>query len=200
MKRYAGAILRAARALARRAGAAVCLRVSEWFAVHGLDGLIPWRLALLRLAGIRVRGPTFIDRGFRCLYPQNLVIGRHVSMGHDNHLWCFTPVRIGSYTITAKDLRIVSASHDVSTFEPLPGQEVEIGPGCWIGARVTILGGARIGRGCVVGAGSVVRGNLPDWSVAAGVPARVIRLREPAAQIWNPFGSYTQETLADSEP
>jgi acetyltransferase-like isoleucine patch superfamily enzyme len=151
--------------------------------------------AFLKLAGVRVGRPVFIDHGFRCIRPRNITIERCVSLGHDNHIWAFTPVRIGHHTVSAKDLLIISASHDVATFEPLAGQEVEIGPGCWIGARVTILGGVKIGKGCVIGAGALVRTSLPDWSVAAGVPARVIRRREPAGKIWNHFGHYSVKEL-----
>jgi acetyltransferase-like isoleucine patch superfamily enzyme len=150
---------------------------------------------LLRVAGLKINGVAFIDRGFRCIQPQNITVDDKVSLGHDNHIWAFTPVRIGHHTMTAKDLLIISASHDVSTFEPLVGQEVEIGPGCWIGARVTILGGVKIGRGCVIGAGSVVRTSIPDWSVAVGVPAKVIRKREPSLKIWNQFGEYSVRDL-----
>ena len=52
---------------------------------------------------------------------------------------------------------------------------VSIGDGCWIGARTTVLGGASIGPGCIIAAGSVVTGNIPAHSLAAGVPARVKR-------------------------
>jgi len=54
---------------------------------------------------------------------------------------------------------------------------VEIGHACWIGDRVTILSGARIGNGAVIGAGSVVRSAIPAFGVAVGVPARPIRAR-----------------------
>jgi len=52
---------------------------------------------------------------------------------------------------------------------------VRIGEGSWIGAAAVIM--ADVGRGCVIGAGSVVTNPIPDWVVAAGVPARVIRSR-----------------------
>ncbi|MDD5247876.1 MAG: DapH/DapD/GlmU-related protein [Rhodocyclaceae bacterium] len=52
---------------------------------------------------------------------------------------------------------------------------IEIGDGCWIGARTIILGGVRMGPGCVVGAGSVVTRNVPANVLVAGVPARVVR-------------------------
>ena len=50
-----------------------------------------------------------------------------------------------------------------------------IGPDVWIGAGSIIM--ANVGRGCVIGAGSVVTKHIPDWSVAAGNPAKVIRQR-----------------------
>lgn len=54
---------------------------------------------------------------------------------------------------------------------------VSIGEGTWIGASATILDGVSIGKGCVIGAGSLVTGDIPDYGVAVGVPARVIRTR-----------------------
>jgi len=54
---------------------------------------------------------------------------------------------------------------------------VHIGTGTWLGAGVTVLDGVRIGRGCIVGAGSVVTRDLPDHSVALGVPARRMQQR-----------------------
>lgn len=153
------------------------------------------KINLYKCIGISISNPVFIDSGFQCINPRNIKIGNHVSLGHDNHIWAFLPVKIGHHTITARDLLIISASHDVSTFEPISGQEVEIGPGCWIGARVTILGGVKIGKGCVIGAGSLIRESIPDWSVAVGVPARAIRKREAANMIWNQFGWYSRKEL-----
>ena len=52
---------------------------------------------------------------------------------------------------------------------------MSIGAGSWLGAGAIILPGARIGRNVVVAAGSVVRGEVPDRCVVAGVPARIVR-------------------------
>jgi acetyltransferase-like isoleucine patch superfamily enzyme len=153
------------------------------------------KIRLLGIAGVNVAQPLFIDRGFRCINPQLITIGHHSSFGHDNHIWAFSHVHIGHHTMTAKDLLIISGSHDVSTFEPIGGQDVTIGPGCWIGARVTILGGVTIGTGCVLGAGAVVRTSLPDWSVAVGIPAKVIHQRKLAEKIWHQFGWYNRDEL-----
>lgn len=64
---------------------------------------------------------------------------------------------------------------------PLKTGAVRIGEGTWIGERSAILRGARIGRFCVIGANSVVRGEIPDFSIAVGAPARVVgSTRDPA--------------------
>lgn len=56
---------------------------------------------------------------------------------------------------------------------------VSIGAGCWLGTGAVILPGAHLGRNVVVGAGSVVRaGDYPDFSVVAGVPAKVVRVHD----------------------
>lgn len=51
---------------------------------------------------------------------------------------------------------------------------IHIGRGTWIAERVAVLRGARIGRCCIIGANSVVRGDVPDFSIAVGSPARVV--------------------------
>jgi acetyltransferase-like isoleucine patch superfamily enzyme len=59
-------------------------------------------------------------------------------------------------------------------WNPLASAPVRIGRGTWVGERVAVLAGARIGRFCVIGANSVVNGEIPDHSVAVGSPARVV--------------------------
>jgi len=149
----------------------------------------------LRLAGIQAGRRVIVSFGFQCIYPSNIILQDLVCLGHNNIFWAFHRIVVGSRTQTARDLLIVSGSHDVNSYEPLANQEVVIGQGCWIGARVTILGGVRVGKGCVIGAGSIVKESIPDWSIAVGSPARVVATRKPAASIWNYFGAYSPEDL-----
>lgn len=58
-------------------------------------------------------------------------------------------------------------------------REVTIGDDCWIGGNVIILPGVTIGKGCTIGAGSVVTKNIPDYSVAIGSPAKVVKKVKP---------------------
>ena len=53
--------------------------------------------------------------------------------------------------------------------------EVTIGSDCWIGGQTVILPGVRIGKGCTIAAGAVVTKDIPDFSVAIGAPARVVK-------------------------
>lgn len=59
---------------------------------------------------------------------------------------------------------------------------IHIEDGCWIGARVTVLGGVRIGRGSVVAAGAVVTRDVPENCLVGGVPARLLRQLESSDQ------------------
>lgn len=106
---------------------------------------------------------------------------------------CYESVTIGTDTMIGFDVLIGDGrGHSVDWADRVRDQEiyrtpnaintktmsyrpVDIGPGCWIGARVIILPGVRIGEGCTIGAGSVVTKPIPDFSVAAGNPARVVR-------------------------
>ena len=57
---------------------------------------------------------------------------------------------------------------------PLETAPIRIGRGTWIAERVAVLRGADIGRCCIIGANSVVKGTIPDYSIAVGTPARVV--------------------------
>jgi lipopolysaccharide O-acetyltransferase len=57
---------------------------------------------------------------------------------------------------------------------PLRTAPTRIGAGTWVGERTAILRGADVGRRCIIGANSVVKGDIPDGSIAAGAPARVV--------------------------
>lgn len=85
-------------------------------------------------------------------------------------------VYIADHTHAYDDPDAPSLEQGITDIRP-----VEIGDGAWLGQNVTVLPGVRIGRGCVVAAHSVVSTDLPDFSLAAGAPARVIRRFGPAA-------------------
>jgi acetyltransferase-like isoleucine patch superfamily enzyme len=83
-------------------------------------------------------------------------------------------VVISAFTTVLDSDHTVSADCPNVLWNPLATSPVRIGSGTWIGERVAVLRGSNIGRGCIIGANSVVRGEIPDNSIAVGAPARVV--------------------------
>ncbi|HEY2762405.1 MAG TPA: acyltransferase [Pseudonocardiaceae bacterium] len=110
-------------------------------------------------------------------------IGDKVVFGGSTVVNCYLDVEIGAACLVADCVYIVDFDHRTTDLElPIKDQgivksPVRIGPGTWVGAKVTVLRGAQVGRGCVLGANAVVRGRVPDYGVAVGSPARVVRNR-----------------------
>lgn len=61
---------------------------------------------------------------------------------------------------------------------------IYIGDESWLGVNVVVVGNVHIGKHCVIGSNSVVKGNIPDYSVAVGIPARVIKRYDEKCKKW----------------
>ena len=114
---------------------------------------------------------------------EGLWIGDRSSIGCDGFIGCSGRIAIGSDVMMGPGVRIFSENHafdDLSRSIKSQGVSrsfVEIGDNCWIASGVTITAGVTIGSGVVIAAGSVVTRDIPNDSVAGGVPARVLRKR-----------------------
>ena len=110
-----------------------------------------------------------------------LRIGDHCVIGRGSHIVAHHSIVIGDNVFTGPYVYITDQNHgyadpDVPIGRQWPSNTaVSIGAGTWLGAGVIVLPGACIGRNVAVAAGSVVRGQVPDRCVVAGVPARVVR-------------------------
>jgi len=118
----------------------------------------------------------------RC-HEGSLRIGDKVVFGKDNTVNCYLDVEIGAATLVADWVYVCDFDHVVADITlPIKDQgivktPVRIGPDCWLGVKTSVLRGTRIGRGCVLGAHAVARGDIPDYAIAVGTPARVVRDR-----------------------
>ena len=103
--------------------------------------------------------------GHRCLMygTRGIHIGRDALLANDVQLIC------GNHTFAHRDLPIRA--------QPVAGAPIVIEDDVWLGASVIVLGGTTIGKGCVVGAGAIVTRSLPPYSIAMGIPARVVGVR-----------------------
>jgi acetyltransferase-like isoleucine patch superfamily enzyme len=119
----------------------------------------------------------------RC-HEGSLRVGEKVVFGRDDTVNCYLDVEIGAATLLSDWVYICDFDHiteDVT--RPIKDQgivksPVRIGPDGWLGVKVSVLRGSRVGRGCVIGAHAVVRGDLPGYSIAVGAPATVVRDRQ----------------------
>lgn len=112
-------------------------------------------------------------------------IGERTTVGEQSLIYASCNISIGNDVMIGPRLYVVDTQHGTELGLKMNLQKnrenpVIIGDDCWIGANVTILPGVKLGNGCVVGAGSVVLKDVPDYTVVAGVPARVIRKRVEA--------------------
>jgi acetyltransferase-like isoleucine patch superfamily enzyme len=146
-----------------------------------------------------------IEPGAVILHPENISLGDRVYVGHfavlngyhAGELVCGPGTWIGQHCLlhgagglvigaevgVGPGCRILTSTHsDPGPGEPIMGgpldlAPVRIGDGSDLGCNAVILPGVTVGRGVQVGAGAVVREDLPDYSVAVGVPARILRRR-----------------------
>ena len=93
-------------------------------------------------------------------------------------------VRIGRYTHTGSNCKIMLGSHDFNHGESIPygekytSKNVEIGDCVWLGSDVTISGNVKIGEGAIVAIGSVVVKDVPAFAIVGGNPAQIIKYRD----------------------
>ena len=109
-------------------------------------------------------------------------IGDYVVLGRFSIIAAKKSITIGRFTQIAPFCQILDQEHGCESNELIINQrsvlgEVVIGEDCWLGTGVTVLSNSSIGDGSIVGAGSVVRGAIPEGEIWAGVPARFIRRR-----------------------
>lgn len=139
-----------------------------------------FRLTTKRGSRLNIGPHTLFERQCSVTIEGHLEIGSDCFFNEGLHLVCVKNVSIGNRVRCGERVSIHDENH---VFEPWPSGDraqlttdpVCIGDDVWLGANVVVLPGASIGAGTVIGANSVVRGEIPPGVLAAGVPARVVR-------------------------
>lgn len=122
---------------------------------------------------------AFINPPFYCDYGSNIEVGKNFFANYNCMILDVAKVVIGDNCQMAPNVAVYTAGHPVhpdtrnTAYEY--GIEVTIGDNVWIGGNTVICPGVHIGSNTVIGAGSVVTKDIPDWVIAAGNPCRVIR-------------------------
>ena len=110
-------------------------------------------------------------------------------------------VTIGDRVMFGPFVSIFGATHETEVQSRRDGIEyarpVSIGDDCWVGGNVTIMPGVAIGKGCTIAAGSVVTKDIPDFSVAMGTPARVVKKVDPVPDLKKPGGESSAKGIPE---
>jgi acetyltransferase-like isoleucine patch superfamily enzyme len=128
---------------------------------------------------------------------KTLFIGDNVEFNDRVHITAFSSVIIGNNVLLASNIYISDTIHgsyvgdkfdSPPTLPPnsrkLSYKSVRISDNVWIGEGVCILPGVTIGKGVIIGANSVVTKNIPDYTIAVGSPARVIKIFDFESNLW----------------
>lgn len=142
-----------------------------------IDALVP-----NHAEGAYIQGPVQFDYGIFTTLGKNFYANFNLTVLDT------CPVHIGDNVLLGPNVSILTPMHPLcyqernmrvrpngELYDYEYGRPITIGDNCWIAGNVTICGGVTIGNGCVIGAGSVVTRDIPDNSLAAGNPCRVIR-------------------------
>lgn len=142
-----------------------------------LDELLP-----NRGEGAYLQGPLNFDYGLYFKTGRNFYANFNLTV-----LDC-CPVTVGDNVFMGPNVSLMTPVHpfrwqdrnpkvkaDGTVYDDEYAKPIVIGDNCWLASNVTVCGGVNIGEGCVIGAGSVVTRDIPENSLAAGNPCRVIR-------------------------
>ena len=167
------------------------------FAHFGRHSHIGWKAMRLEgLGHISVGDGTYIASGVQLTAWENrkgqhftptIAIGNGCTIRENCHITAVNSISIGNHLLTGTNVLITDNSHGEVTYEQmqLPPDSrpvyskgpVVIGNNVWLGNNVCVMPGVTIGDGAIIGANSVVTHDVPAYSVAAGIPAKIIKVR-----------------------
>ena len=137
--------------------------------------------------GIDVGRGGFLGRG-TILSCKNgdITLGDHANLGFHCEIFSGSSVTVGAHALFAAQVYLVGGGHEFEgrdaavIDQPRTSHGIVLGDNVWLGTGAKVLDGVRIGSDSVIGANAVVTKDLPQGAIAAGVPARVLRLRSEA--------------------
>jgi acetyltransferase-like isoleucine patch superfamily enzyme len=151
-------------------------------------GLSKVRAAIFNLKSFPIRYKLkFCGKGVRIQMPVSFHGLRCISIDDDTsiaafvHMWGWGEIVIGKRVMIASNSSITTITHDYHDSKmnkTIVLKKIVIEDDVWVGANSVIMPGVTLGKGCVIGAGSVVTKDVPPMQIVAGVPARFVKMRE----------------------
>jgi lipopolysaccharide O-acetyltransferase len=137
-----------------------------------------------------------VTRNNEQTFSPRIVIGNHVRISHWTHIGATNYVEIGDNVLMGSKVVVIDHNHGLYSVNPTSLEiapslrpldhdgKVIIGANVWLGDGVAVLPGSTIGKGCVIAANSVVNGTIPPFTIAAGVPAKVVKVFDAEKNEW----------------
>lgn len=145
-------------------GTGVVIRFGSWLNV--CTPITGRRAKIVIGDGVQANTGLRLSAANRIVLENNVICGPNVFIADTDHEYRHIGLAVAHQGITRTD------------------GSVTVGEGSWLGANSVVVGQVAIGKGCVIGANSVVTRDVPDYAVAVGAPARVVKLYDPAARDW----------------
>lgn len=117
--------------------------------------------------GTEIGNHSTISSVNEVIIEEDVLTGPHVFISDHNHEYRNPLIPISKQGVMLQD-----------------GSKVVIGKGTWLGTNVVVVGNVKVGKHCVIGANSVVTKDIPDYSVAAGIPCKVIKRYDFEKEEW----------------
>ena len=123
---------------------------------------------------------TLIFGQLTAVLPKNVTIGSGCTIMDGCVMMGAGDITIENNVLIGAQVKLISNNHDIYDRPVLTVKPVLIKEGAWIGAGVSILPGVTVGKYAVVGTNSVVTKDIPDYAVAVGIPAKIIKYLDPS--------------------
>jgi putative colanic acid biosynthesis acetyltransferase WcaF len=137
-----------------------------------------WRLLWLKLFGAKIHGQPFVHQRARISIPWNLTMHDGALLGDRANANTLGEIEIGARATIAQETYLSAGTHDFSRrAQPLMIAKITIGEDAFLGARTFVMPGVSIGNRALIGACSVVTGDIESNVIAAGNPCRVLKAR-----------------------
>ena len=139
----------------------------------------PWRIALLKTFGAKVKWSSNVLPSCRIWQPWKLTMGNYACLSENVDCYSVDEIKIGDQATVSQGVKLCTASHDIgSSIMELTTKPIIISNNAWVAGWSIVLPGVTIGEGAVVAAGAVVSKDVDPWMVVGGNPAKLIKRRE----------------------
>ena len=134
--------------------------------------------------GIEIGDGVFIGRNtiFNCKNG-DIILDDNVNMGFNCQIFSASSVKLGKNALIAAYSYLIGGTHTFKSLDKSPLEQeresrgIVLKENIWLGSNVQIMDGVTIGRDCIIGTSAVVNESIPDYSIAVGIPAKVIKKR-----------------------